>query len=106
MSEDPGGIVYVGGGGLPPVDVTDYADLRLYDTSDQQMINTAIAAAKLSMPGWNPNEGNIEVLLIELLALITSENVVAVNRVPGAVVEPLDTPMVIRAWVAPGGAWA
>lgn len=73
----------------PPADVSGYVDLRLYDKSDQEIIETALAAAQLNMPEWTPREGHVEVLLIEALALEVAEAVVAVNRLPGATLETL-----------------
>lgn len=76
-------------GALPPPDITSYVDLRPFDVPDQLIVDTALAQAKLNLPGWIPNEGDTEVLLIESLALEIAEAIVAVNRVPGAVVQAL-----------------
>lgn len=73
----------------PPVDLTAYKDLRIFDVTDQQMVETAIAKTKLNLPGWIPREGNSEVLMAEAFALVTAEAIVAVNRLPGAAVEAL-----------------
>lgn len=70
---------------LPPPDITAYVDLRIFDVSDQEIIDTAIANTRLNLPGWTPNEGNTEVILIESTALLIAEAIVAVNRLPGAV---------------------
>lgn len=75
----------------PSADITAYVDLRPFDVSDQDMINTAIANLRLNLPGWIPREGNIESLVIESVALEMAEQIVAINRVPGAVVEALIT---------------
>lgn len=75
----------------PAPDITSYVDLRPFDISDQQMIDTAIANLRLNLPGWIPREGNNESLLIESFALELSEMIVAVNRLPGAVVEAIIT---------------
>lgn len=73
----------------PSPDLSAYVDLRLYDLSDQEIVEGGIAAAQLNLPGWVPREGNTEVLLMESLALEIAEAIVAVNRVPGAVVEAI-----------------
>ncbi|HZA72082.1 MAG TPA: baseplate J/gp47 family protein [Propionibacteriaceae bacterium] len=73
----------------PSPDITAYVDLRPYDVTDQDIVNTGLAAAQLNLPGWVPREGNTEVVLMESLALEISEAVVAINRVPGAVVAAL-----------------
>lgn len=73
----------------PSPDITAYVDLRIYDISDQDIVSTGLAAAQLNLPGWVPREGNTEVVLMESLALEISEAIVAINRVPGAVVAAL-----------------
>lgn len=73
----------------PSPDVTAYVDLRIFDVSDQEIVDTGLAAAQLNLPGWVPREGNTEVVLMESLALEISEAIVAINRVPGAVVAAL-----------------
>lgn len=76
-------------GAIPPPDITSYVDLRPFDVSDQWVVDTGLAAAKLNLPGWIPREGDTEVLVMESLALEISEAIVAVNRLPGAVVQAL-----------------
>lgn len=73
----------------PSPDITAYVDLRVFDVSDQEIVDTGLAAAQLNLPGWVPREGNTEVVLMESLALEISEAIVAINRVPGAVVAAL-----------------
>lgn len=68
-------------------DLSAYVDLRIYDLSDQEIVDAALAALKLNIPGWIPREGNTEVMLLESLALETAETIVAINRLPGAVVQ-------------------
>jgi hypothetical protein len=75
----------------PSPDITAYVDLRPFDLSDQDIINTALANLRLNLPGWIPREGNIESLIIESVALEMAEQIVAINRVPGAVVEAIIT---------------
>lgn len=74
---------------IPPPDLSAYVDLRPFDVSDQEIVDTAIAAARLNLPGWVPREGHAEVMLIESLALEIAEAIVAVNRLPGAVVQAI-----------------
>lgn len=73
--------------GQPSPDLSGYVDLKLYDRTDQQIVQTALGRLALDIPELEIREGAVEVMLIESLALETSEAVVAVNRVPGAVVE-------------------
>lgn len=70
----------------PSPDITAYVDLRPFDMDDQSLIATAIAAMKLNLPGWIPREGNTEILIVESVALEVAEGIVAINRLPGAVV--------------------
>jgi uncharacterized phage protein gp47/JayE len=72
---------------MPSPDLTAYVDLRPYDLSDQDIVDAALAALQLNLPGWIPREGNTEVLILESLALETAEAIVAINRLPGAVVQ-------------------
>ncbi|MBC8092247.1 MAG: baseplate J/gp47 family protein [Pseudonocardia sp.] len=73
----------------PAPDTSAYRDLRVFDVTDQEIINTALAAARVNLPEWNPAEGHTEVLLIEALGLEVAEAIVAVNRLPGALLETL-----------------
>lgn len=73
----------------PPPDLTAYVDLRPFDLSDQEVVEGALAALQLNLPGWVPAEGNTEVLLMESFALEIAEAIVAVNRLPGAVVQAI-----------------
>jgi uncharacterized phage protein gp47/JayE len=73
----------------PSPDLSGYVDLRVYDLSDQDIVAGAIAALQLNLPGWIPREGNTELLILESLALEVAEGIVAINRLPGAVVQAL-----------------
>jgi uncharacterized phage protein gp47/JayE len=73
----------------PSPDLSGYVELRIFDLSDQDIVAGAIAALQLNMPGWIPREGNTEILILESLALEIAEGVVAINRLPGAVVQAL-----------------
>lgn len=73
----------------PPPDTSGYVDLRIYDVTEQQIIDAALAATQQNLPEWTPSEASTEVLLMEGLGLQVSEAVVAINRLPGAVLETL-----------------
>lgn len=73
----------------PPPDVSGYLDLRVYDRTDQDLVDTAVAALQLLMPDWTPREASTEVLLIESMALEMAEAIAALNRLPGALLETL-----------------
>lgn len=68
-------------------DLSNYVNLKVYDRTDQQIIETALGRMRLDMPELVIREGAIEVMLLESLALETNESVVAINRLPGAAVE-------------------
>jgi hypothetical protein len=70
-------------------DLTPFVDLTLYDKSEQDIFNAALADLMTKMPDWTPREGNTEVLLMESLAGIVSELAFAVNRLPGSIMSIL-----------------
>lgn len=70
-------------------DIGSYVDLRLFDVPDQALIDAMITHYGIVNPGWIAREGNTEVLLMETIALGIAEGVVAINRLPGAVVEAI-----------------
>ena len=74
---------------MPSPDVRPYVDLTLLDVTPDQLAQAAIAVLAGQLPGWQPREGNVEVMLLEANAAITAELVAAVNRMPGAVLETL-----------------
>lgn len=67
-------------------DVTPYIDLVLVDMDPQDLIDAALAQLALDLPEWTPREGNIEMLLIEAVAVQVAELIFAVNRIPSSVV--------------------
>ncbi|HZE02624.1 MAG TPA: baseplate J/gp47 family protein [Pseudonocardiaceae bacterium] len=71
----------------PPVDLGSYVDLRIFDVPSQDLVDAMITMYGISNPSWIPREGNTELVLMEAIALGVAENVVAINRLPGAVVE-------------------
>lgn len=74
---------------MPSPDVTELVDLTLYDPDPAALVARALALAEDRLPGWEPREHNIEVILLELLAEIATEWIYALNRLPGAVTEVL-----------------
>lgn len=73
----------------PPPDLGAYVDLRIFDPPDQELVDAMVAHYEILNPGWVAREGNTEVLLMETIALGTAEAAVALNRLPGAVVEAI-----------------
>lgn len=75
--------------GLPVVDLSAYVDLRIFDLTDQEVIAAALAQLELNVPELELREGHMETVILESIALEIAELIVAVNRLPGAVVETI-----------------
>jgi uncharacterized phage protein gp47/JayE len=91
----------------PPADLGAYVDLRIFDVPSQELIDAMITMYGIQNPGWVAREGNTEILLMEAIALAVAENVAAINRLPGAVVEAiLGLAGVLRDFGAPATATA
>jgi len=56
---------------------------------EQDLVNTAIAHAQVALPEWQPRESNTEVVLLESLALILGVEALALQVLPGQIVEQL-----------------
>jgi hypothetical protein len=74
---------------MPVPDLTPYVDLRFFDKDPQEIFDAAVLDLKTRLPDWNPREGNVEVLLLESMALQVAEAIFAVNRLPSAVLMAL-----------------
>lgn len=72
---------------MPSPDVSDLVDLTLYDKGPFELVDRALADAITKLPGWIPREGNTELVTLEGTALIVSELIYAVNRLPGAIAD-------------------
>ena len=70
-------------------DVTPYVDLTIFDASSQQIFLDSIDYAKVALPEYAPQDGSIETVLLQAMALETQEAIYSINRLPGAVVEVL-----------------
>lgn len=70
-------------------DVTPLIDLTLLDVTAQDLVEQGLADALTKLPGWQPREGNTEVVLLETQALMGAETVYAVNRLPRALLAAL-----------------
>lgn len=70
-------------------DITPYIDLRIFDLDPVDVFENAKLALQTNLPEWVPRESNVEVVLLEALALPVAENIFAINRLPGAIVEVL-----------------
>lgn len=71
----------------PPPDLGAYVDLRIFDVPSQELVDAMSTLYAILNPGWIARESGTEVLLMEAIALATAENIAAINRLPGAVVE-------------------
>ncbi len=74
---------------MPSPDLRPYVELDLVDASVSSIFAAALAQASAVLPGWVPREANIEVVLMEALALEVAEAAFALNRLPGAIMEVL-----------------
>lgn len=60
-------------------------DLTLFDRSAEDLRTLGLTDAAARLPEWTPREGNVEVVLLDAMALIISELIYATNRIPTAV---------------------
>ncbi|MGP4995566.1 baseplate J/gp47 family protein [Glutamicibacter ardleyensis] len=56
---------------------------------EQDLVNTAVAHAQVALPEWQPRESNTEIVLLESLALILGVEALALQVLPGQIVEQL-----------------
>ena len=70
-------------------DTTPYVNLTVYDKDLQAIFDAAMTYAKNNLPDWNAKETNTEVVILEALALMVSESVFAINRLPDTMLEIL-----------------
>lgn len=74
---------------MPSPDQSSYTTLVLYDRDPYALVQAALTDAVTKLPGFSPKVGSLEMVLIESLALIVSELVYAVNRLPNGVFDIL-----------------
>lgn len=70
-------------------DTTPYVNLTVFDKDLQAIFDAAMTYAKNNLPDWNAKETNTEVVILEALALMVSESVFAINRLPDTMLEIL-----------------
>jgi uncharacterized phage protein gp47/JayE len=63
-------------------DYTQYIDLTLYDKSPSDIFAAAVATLQSRVTDWVPDATNIEVVLMEALAVEIGELQFAINRIP------------------------
>ncbi len=66
-----------------------YLDITPDDRDPQAIFDASIEQAQLALPSWVPRNGNVEVILMEALALAVSDAVYALNRIPPVVLEAI-----------------
>lgn len=71
----------------PNPDLSPLDELVLWDRDPQELVDRALQRAGVVLPGWEPREGNTEVVLVEALAVVVAELVFALNRAPQTVAE-------------------
>lgn len=74
---------------MPSPDIKPYVNLTLNDKDPQDVFDASVLDLQTKLPEWIPREGNIEVMLLESMALEVAEAIFAVNRLPDGVVEAL-----------------
>lgn len=70
-------------------DISRYVDLTVLDPESQTIFLDALQYARFALPEFEPREGSMEVVLLQAMALQVRQLAVAINRVPGAVLEVL-----------------
>lgn len=70
-------------------DLTDLVDLTLFDKDPFDLIAQATIDLPLKFPGLKLSAVSLEQAMLEAFARITAENIYALNRIPGAVMDGL-----------------
>ena len=70
-------------------DMTPFVDLRVYDKSPDDIYNAALTTLQANMPDWTPEPTNVEVMLLQAMAVEVAEAGYTINRLPNAMVEVL-----------------
>lgn len=74
--------------GSPDAPVAEVPNLLDY-ASEEDLKALAIEFAQAALPEWTPHEGNVEVILIESLAVMVTSLAFALEQAPGALLEQL-----------------
>ena len=67
-------------------DYVPYADLTLYDKSPSDILAAAVSTLQSRWPDWNPTATNVEMAILEALAIEVGETVFTINRLPSTMV--------------------
>jgi hypothetical protein len=63
-------------------DYTEYIDLSIYDKDPIDIVEAGKATLQARIPDWVPSNTNIEVMLMEALAVEVGETIYSLNRLP------------------------
>lgn len=70
-------------------DYANFIDLTIYDKDPTDIYEAAVAILQSRIPDWTPTSTNIEVMLLEALAVEVSETVFNINRIPQSMLRVL-----------------
>ncbi len=70
-------------------DYTQYVDLTLYDKDPIDIVEAAQTTLQSRIPDWVPSSTNVEVMLLEALAIEVSETIFSINRLPESMIRVL-----------------
>ena len=70
-------------------DYTQFIDLSLYAKEPEDIYNAALVTLQSRIPDWQPSASNIEVMLMEALAIEVSETIFNLNRLPESMMRVL-----------------
>ena len=68
-------------------DISQYADLTLYDRTPEEVVADAVAYAQEVLPEFSPQTGSIEDAMLQAGASMTAELIGAVNRITPGLIE-------------------
>lgn len=72
-------------------DITQYTNLVIYDKDPQDIVDSALVTLQSRLPDWTPSETNLELALLEAMALEVAETIYSINRLPEVMTEVLLT---------------
>jgi uncharacterized phage protein gp47/JayE len=70
-------------------DYTEFVDLSIYDKSPTDIVAAAKATLQSRIPDWVPANTNVEVMLMEALAVEIGETIFSINRLPSTMMKVL-----------------
>jgi hypothetical protein len=70
-------------------DYTEFVDLSIYDKDPTDILAAAKATLQSRIPDWVPANTNVEVMLMEALAVEIGETIFSINRLPSTMMKIL-----------------